>query len=292
MFSLRELSIPLSGRWLEMTFPAFRSLLKHSSGDVLVIGATAWMRPAGLCVARLDGTVAEILSIYVAEPWRRLGCAREMIRLMERKLAARGIVVTHLSFSSSDSDCPVHAMICSAGWEVPEPYMLLVNGERERIAQMPWHKAVRERHNLTLFPWAELTARDRECIEKSIDAGEIPEALTPFGDDEFLVAGTSLGLRHRDQVVGWQVNHCLTPNVHRFTATWVDSRWSKSGTAIWLMSESIRRYVATGVPFASMGVQIGNTSMLAFFERRIRPYISTISICYRSQKEVTPDLNT
>lgn len=72
------------------------------TGAEIVLIAEADGVPAGFCCAQVHHSfcypapVAEVTEMYVAEPFRRLGCASAMLRTLEELLARQGVDEIHL----------------------------------------------------------------------------------------------------------------------------------------------------------------------------------------------------
>ncbi|MBI3862612.1 MAG: GNAT family N-acetyltransferase [Planctomycetia bacterium] len=268
--------------WAHLTFPSYVRFLTDPDSSIVVVGVRAWGRPAALGLARVDGESAEILSLYVVPDWRRQKLGTAVWKLIESELSQRGVRSAFATFSHPDVD--VLQTFCGhCGWTAPVPSMHLVFAERWGVEGIPCFARLTGRPDWQLFPWAELTPRERELIEARLAAGEVPYALNPFIDDAYFEPATSLGVRQEGAVVGWQVNHRLAPVMHRFTATWVAAVPGSARMAMWLMGESVRRYLAQDIPRAVMGIQAGNARMLEFFDRRLRPHMSEIRTTYRAE---------
>lgn len=283
MFIYQQLT-PLDAlRFGRFTFPAYRhQLLSAGTVSTLAIGADLVQHHSvGLALAEINSVTATatLLSLYVAPAWRGRGIASELLTRMEDELLQRGLIGVAATYAAGNpTTIALERLFVSRGWAMPEPYVYLIRGMAEQIAHIPWiRSAWSPPQECELFPWQDLTSDEREDIlERKRREDWYPDELGPFFEEDKLEFATSLGLRHRGCVVGWQINHRIEPDLHRFTRTWLRRDWQSSGRGLILMVETARRYLATGIPRAVMCIDARNTAMLRFFERRIAAYTTGI----------------
>lgn len=98
--ALRRMNIAFNGD-TAVSEQDVRSAL--TTGAEIVLIAEADGTPAGFCCAQVHHSfcypapVAEVTEMYVAEPFRRLGCASAMLRCLEEQLRDRhGVDEIHL----------------------------------------------------------------------------------------------------------------------------------------------------------------------------------------------------
>ncbi len=125
-----------------------------------------------------------------------------------------------------------------------------------------------------MFPWSELTDAEKQQIQQTLD---YPTSLSPFENDSRLEPLNSLGLRYGEEVVGWIVTHRVAPDTIRYSTMFVAQRFQKLGRGVALISEALKRQIASPVPNCTWAVAMENQQMAHFQRRRLAPYTTFIS---------------
>jgi len=249
-----------------MTFPAFRHLLtlepspRHpAEGDLrqvqpIAIGAWVDGSVAGMALAEspiddAPAAVPTLLSVFVEPSLRRQGIATSLVREAERHLIQRGhATVSAVYMTGSASTVAVEAMLARCGWSAPVTRAMTMRATIDELRQMPWYGRVRlPSPGFAVFPWTELRPDDKRRLASSqVSKPWITEGLEPWRHDH---AGfdevSSVGLRHRDEVVGWVINHRLAGDVVRFSGAFVREDHGRRGRVFALYTESIERLRGT-----------------------------------------------
>lgn len=242
-----------------MTFPAYRHLLalertpRHpeQGDDRLVdpVAVAAWSggRPLGLALGELPverDRPAELLSILVVAEHRRQGIAGALLEGLEEAAAGEGFSELAAVYTAGTPACEaVERLFARHGWSAPEPRTLSVQFTPQAFlaapAFAPRLMAVLSR-GLEIFPWAEVTAQELEALERSQEESPwIQPALAPW---RFLSAGydpSSVAARYRGRIVGWVINHPVSPGVVRFTCTYMHPGVPRRGRILPLYRASI-----------------------------------------------------
>jgi hypothetical protein len=163
--------------------------------------------------------------------------------------------------------------------------MFLAYSDPEGLARFPWLNSCVLPATVQLFDWSELTAAERQrLLQRKQTENGLPDIVDPFKDEEAIEWTTSVGLRRGGEVCGWQINHRIAFDVHRFTTTWTDPDL-RGTAAVAMMAESARRYIRTGIPRATIGVFAANLPVARFFDKRIRPHVAAVhETCERSKE--------
>ena len=144
--------------------------------------------------------------------------------------------------------------------------------------EAPWMKRYsRLPSSYSIFPWMEITQEERKAIQQTQDAQSwIPKDLIPFQYEQNLEPLNSLGLRYQGQVVGWMINHRLSPDTIRYTCSFVREDLQKMGRIISLYAEAGRRQISAMVPNTIWTVPLVHESMVKFVKQRWAPYLVSI----------------
>ena len=143
-----------------------------------------------------------------------------------------------------------------------------------------------------IFPWSELTQKDKESIVQAWENGAIPQNVYPFSGNALFEPITSLGLRHKGGVVAWVINRVAANNTLCYQSIFSDYDLQKKGHAIVLLIESIKRQQQLS-PFKSSVFQINITyvrqAWVTFVRRRSAPYATKVIEYYQAWRQLPPD---
>jgi len=270
--------------YAEMTFPQFRSrLLDVETETSLVAVAACDLSPAGLALAEIqpDDREATILSLFVEPPFRNKGIGTALLTRLESELVRRDVSQGELVFAGGKPTTPaLKRVLHTCGWTQPQPRMVLFqvgSGSAEKLLSAPLLvKKTTLPIGYEIFPWRDLTARERDRLVEHEHSGDFPTYLSPFKEPEILEPLTSLGLRYRDEVRGWLITHRIAPRTIRYTSLVVDPELPARGLGIRLVAEALRLHIAAErhLPGASgcCGSIAGNP-LIDFLNRRVLPYM-------------------
>ncbi len=147
----------------------------------------------------------------------------------------------------------------------------------------PWlakAKALPLPDGFTLFPWTELTPKEKETLIELGKKQGYSQIVNPFqASGGPLDPRTSLGLRYHNEVVGWIVTHLLKPDLIRFSSLFVQPRYQAvKGIAIKLLAESITLAKESHIPKGLFEVSQKDikTSWSHFVEQKLKPYADSV----------------
>ncbi len=300
------LEAPLASEFEGMTFPAYRHLLALTPAPTLLQEATARRvqplalgafsdgAPIALALAGLplEGEEGpELLSLFVAAPWRGRGVGRAVLAALEAEVAGRGFASLGTVFTASAPGAPAFARVLAArGWTAPQPRTLLMRFTREQARQFPWFNRYPLREGCEIFPWCELTSAERQqLIDSQRQRGWIAEDLVPWRWDEYgFEPVTSVGMRSPEGVVGWVINHALGGHTLRFTCSYIRKDYGRRGRILPLYSESINRMQNTPFTHCSFVAPLHHPTMAAFVRRWMAPWAGTVQETLGSTKALAP----
>lgn len=295
----------------EMTFPIYRPLLgllpvsRHpEQGDVRLVQPVAVIarsggRLAGLALAELPLAPAdaadaangpagaesgaesdrrpELLSLFVKPAARCAGVATALLAALERELVRRGATAMATVYTAGRPAIPaLERVLEKRGWDAPRPRTLSVRFPPQAALASDLFSERRMSAlagRLELFAWRDLDEASRARIRSSHEAAPwITPALAPW---RFAAAGfdpqSSIGARHRGEVVGWVLNHVVAPGTVRFTCSFLRKDLSRRGRIVPLYHESLRRLAECGVERATFVTPVSYPNMVRFILRWIAP---------------------
>ncbi|WP_083305278.1 GNAT family N-acetyltransferase [Moorena producens] len=280
----------------DYTCPSIASHWQGASllGELLGLAAVENDEMVGLLVAELrkdpktDTTSGVILSLFVHPENRRQGVGSGLITHLEAHVRELGCTQMELSYQATElTTVALEPLLERLGWETPKISLILAKFDSEHIAQAPWVHHYRFPKDFTLFPWAELTPAQEERIhERQKQKVWYPESLSPFLEPSKLEPLNSLGLLYQGEVVGWMVNHRVGPDTIRYTSMFVVPRFQRRGRGAMLIAESLMAQLDSDIAYYTFAVGESNQPMLEFVDRRLKPYLTSLTEAYRSLKKL------
>lgn len=284
MYTINVLNDSTAVKYEKLTFPAFRYVLRSidSQKSIIALAASYLEQPVGLALAEIwedDSSSAKVRSIFVEPAQRCAGIGTALLTRLEEELSQRGCTKAELSYMTGKSTTPaLESLLQKCNWTCPQPRMLICKGQAETIIQAPWMKRYsRIPSSYSIFPWLEITQEERQAIQQQQETQPwIPEDLIPFQYEKHLEPITSLGLRYQGQVVGWMINHRLSPDTIRYTCSFVRKDLQKMGRIISLYAEAAKLQVQAKISNVIWTVPVAHESMVNFVKHRWAPYLASL----------------
>jgi GNAT superfamily N-acetyltransferase len=283
---IEEVSAPLGDVWGAMTFPLFRPLLPLlGTGAADAQGARPIAcralidgEPAGLVLAQRPAATpasAEILSVFVPAAFRGRGIATRLVECLEEAARTRhGVAELTGSYMTGKPGIPaVERVFEKRGFTPPKLRMIVLKFTPEEAARCDWYQKARLPVGATIFSWSEMTAADREALQRSqAETPWIHPELEPWRCDERFDEVSSVGMRKDGQVVGWVINHRPSPGLVTFTTSFMRKDLARRGAIFPLYVASIERLAGTGV-ICSFVTNAEFEAMVRFALRRGAPFV-------------------
>jgi len=301
------LTAPVPTDCVGMTFPAYRHLLdlvpaprhldnpKMAPIQPLAVGALADGEPVGLALAELpleESGQAELLSLFVSKGWRRRGVGTSLVRAMEEEIAARGQTSVRAVYMTGKASIElVERILSRRGWQPPVTRMVSVRFTVDDIDRWPYLDRYPVRQGCEVFPWVELTDDERAELERGqAESGWIARDLQPWDHEERLEPITSVGMRCHGEVVGWVINHPISPTTLRFTCSYIRKDLGRRGRIVPLYCESFRRLKQTRYTSCTFTSPLYHPTMAAFAIKRCGPWASFVGETRGATKNLRPSV--
>jgi GNAT superfamily N-acetyltransferase len=281
MYALNILNKSTAANYEKLTFPNFRNLLQNidSLKSVVAIAVSIQDQPVGLALAQIgeDAQSAEVLSIFVKASHRSQGLGTALLNRLEEELKIRGCVTTKMVYMTGPTTPVLESLLQKSHWQPSQPRMLVCKGN-EKILEAPWiSKYSHLPASYSIFPWQEITEEERQTIRQQQETQPwIPEDLIPFQHENNCEPLNSLGLRYQGQVVGWVINHRLSPDTIRYTCSFVRKDLQKMGRIISLYAEAAKRQYQVNILQCIWTVPLQHESMMNFVKRHWKPYLTSL----------------
>jgi ribosomal protein S18 acetylase RimI-like enzyme len=253
---------------------------------LIAIGATLEGQPVGLIIAsyRPDEPQANILSLLVEPAYRHRGIGTALLSHIEEILTEYGCQKIDMLYNLNPTTPSLEQILKHQNWIPGFVYCERYLTDRETIMKAPFLTRYTLPEKYTIFPWSELTDRERTKIEQRDNGLDYPDILSPFQENHIDTIG-SVGLRYRDEVIGWNIVIQMTSTFVYFKSQFVKSEFRSIGLGVHLLIASLQRQLldekATKGSFA---VSVENTRMLRFVNRNLAPYLTSIHSCKKSSK--------
>lgn len=289
---IERLRGPEARAFHKMTFPAYRHMLslepapRHpEQGDTepeqpVAVAARNGSTATGLALGALPDSPekpAEILSLYTLKAARGRGVATRMLGRLEEELRAEGAeVVEAVYMTGKDSIAAVERILEKRGWSEPEARTVTLKFTPEQALATPWFGRVRLSDDYEIFPWTELTEEERLELQRTqAESGWIAAGLEPWKHDaRGFDPVSSLGLRYEGDVVGWVINHRLSPRRVRFTCSYMRKDLGRRGRILPLFTRSLEALREEGCEECMFVTPVSYDTMVRFVRRRCAKWAS------------------
>lgn len=284
-FETFQATTPLEGDWAGMTFPSYRPLLSligsvnpATGGRPVARCARQGDRPVGLAVAEIapgDGMPTELFSVFVAADARGRGVATTLIEHLEADVAAAGSSSLGAVYMTGKPSIPVIERVFEKrGFCAPVRRTVVVRFTPEEASTTDWYRRARLPVGATVFPWKDLTDAERVELRRSQqEAPWIHPDLEPWRCDQRFDEVSSVGMRKDGKVVGWVINHPISPGMVCFTTSFMRRDLARRGAIFSLYVASLERLKGSGVTCTFVTASHFE-SMVNFVLRRCASFIS------------------
>lgn len=264
------------------TFAQYRHRLQKlvPDGTTVAIGVSNLGQPIGLAIAEvfLENNYAKILSIFVESSHRRQKIGAALLTRLEEELYTQGCTQAKLFWKKGKPVAlPLERLLQKCNWSTPQPCNIECKSDLDAIAEAPWFQMkFRLSPDMTVFPWAEITERERIVIKQTQELEPwFDEKLNPFQNEENFEPLNSLGLRYQGRVVGWMLTERIKPDTIEYRCMFVRQDLQKLGRGIALFVNAIKIQNKANVPNGIWRVKLDNPPMLRFVKKHMKPYLTS-----------------
>ncbi len=273
---VHNLTVESSCDYDALTFPSIKKRWqsRQLQGELLAVSASISQTIVGFVVAEIlpDVKRANIISFYVLPEYRHKKIGTSLLFYLEKDLRQKGFTDVEVSYQQTEiTGLVLEPLLRKFNWQSPESKFLLCKTTTEKIAAAPWlYKPVLPTE-YEIFSWQELSQNEAQKIRSWQDCSA---ALNPFTNDRRIEFMNSLGVRHNGEIIGWSITHRVAADTIRYSSLFVREKYQKFGRAVPVLAESIKRQIASPVPYCTFSVDKDNAAMLQFVKRRLQPYLT------------------
>jgi GNAT superfamily N-acetyltransferase len=276
---------PLDARWISMTFPYYRHLLpligtgESTKGgqQPLACIASSDGTPVGLALAERAAVIpptAEVLSLFVVEDFRGRGIATRLLACLEEVAVRRGVCELSGTYMSGRPSLEaLERVLTKRGFEAPTLRMIAFKFTPDQAAQCRWYRQARVPAGASIFKWTELTDSEMTALRQSqAERQWIHPKLTPWYGSPHFDHLSSFGMRKDGEVVGWVINHRLSPGVVTFSIAFMRSDLARRGASFPLYVASLEALKGTGALCSFVTNAVDFPDMARFMLRHGTPF--------------------
>ena len=289
-------------RWLS---PEQARPFAHLTTPSLALALDGLVVPAALPVAPTDALLAagqsfaglpavlaivkqtrhdalEVISLAVAEPFRRLGLARQLLLWLQAEAQRLGVQSLSLSYPLAHASTAAMERLTN-GWN-HSPGLRLVHLDRtggtalvQRLTPLAarWQRSGR----FALVRWQAMGPDLHHQLER-VQQQAPPWAWSATADAALGQRDDRISqvLLEREAVVGWLVAHRVGLSLFRVTQWWVSPEWQGRGLALVLLRQAVADALQAQPVYQSgcFGVGAGSEEMLQICRRHLEPLATTV----------------
>lgn len=254
-------------------------LVNNPESSFLIIEARLCSILVGLLVARLfTNQTAQLDSIFVLESERHKGIGTALFNFFQQTTLIDRKAIGFEYESESPYAPYLEKMIKKAGWSAPEFYQIRCMFDVTTFNPAWYQKWLHfNPSSFKIFPWKEISEDERDTILMQARQGRFQPYLSPLLDEPQIENINSLGLKHKDTLVGWMITHRLNLDTIKYSALYIEKGYRY---AIWLLTQSIHLQQLSPIKWAYLEVNLKeiDRSWLSFLRKRL------ISHAYKIQK--------
>ncbi|WLT40189.1 N-acetyltransferase [Synechocystis sp. B12] len=217
-----------------------------------------------------------------------------LLRSLENELIHRGCEKVSLGYLDNPNQVFIEQMLASCDWEKPAKTALICYGNMGKLKNASLLENFQKLSaklpaQFSLFPWSSLTEADAEAIKNKMETDPLIKKFNPFVESHKLESLNSLGLRYKDEVVGWMLTHRIAPDTIRYTQMFVDPALQPLSRSLIMLATAMNIQIKTApdIPKATCRVDIDNYPMVNFVERRLAPHLDNLKYAWQASKLLT-----
>lgn len=267
--SFSALSLPEQASYQPLLLPSTHRLIGTSlTPPNALIGVEARLEEGeliGFALAEtlFEAKIALIHSWMVKENFREKGVGTHLLHFLQMTLQQLGILGVALEYEQSNPFAPlVEKILHSFHWPSPRLYLIRCHYDNYLSFKPSWYTSYTPPSlpgGMSLFSWKDLTSQERERVAFQLEQGVFLPYLSPFREEEKIDLFTSVGLRFKQEVIGWSITHRIAPDTLRYSILYIDKQYQLSGYALWLLVTSLHLQTEAAVLKAMFEVNVEDT---------------------------------
>ena len=181
-------------------------------------------------------------------------------------------------------------------WQKPRLHMIRYYFDCY-IFSPPWFlKEYTLPDEITIFPWKELRPGERKKVQNQQDRSYFPYVVSPLYDEDKIQNINSLGMRKKDELIGWMVTHTFPekPDTVRYSSFYIKTEERNLGYAPVLLQQSIKLQQQSDLQWSYflLNIEYSDKNWFHFIDKRLKSQSDPIIEVWRRCKTLhTPTLH-
>lgn len=280
--------------------PRFRCCLEGKDPDdisfskIIAIGLEFEGNPVGIAVSGLyEGLgLVEIFSFQIQKQHQNVDLGKEMMQKIESEGIRQEAAIITYHFRNSDPNFSfIQKVLKNKDWIKPKLFVIRYFFDCYTF-NPPWYDhPPKLPRSYKLFPWKDLKKTERVQLEQEYNQGHFSDSISPFQKENTIEYTNSLGLRYKNEVIGWSITHTIATDTVKYTALYVKPQFQFLGYPIRLLVESIKLQQKSSKKWSLFEINLEDVepSWLKFVQKRLAPYALRTDETYQSWKALRSD---
>lgn len=278
-----------------MTNPKYRCCLDGKDPNdidttqIICLGLEDNGKPIGLALVSLYDVIdhAEIHTINIDKHYKNPKTLTFFLRQIENILfSANACIIIYRFLDTNPIAEDIVRVLEEEEWEGPKLKMLRFFYDAQTF-NPPWYdRPPPLPPGYIEFPWSQLKAKERKQVLIDGEQGHFTTHVSPMYDKDRIEQINSIGLRHKQQVVGWMICHRVAPDTIRYTAFYIKPEFTFTGYQLRLLVDSMRKHQESNVKWALFELSLEGTpvSWINFVLKRLAPLAQATVEVYEAWK--------
>ena len=259
-----------------LTFPSLKpgsNALARLQGELLAVSAMANGKMVGLAIAERQIDGGALRSFCVDPAWRRQGIGTGLLARLMRFIDQEGIGGLTLQYQASElNQLCLEPILRRLGWSTPKTDFLLLEGQVDQLASLPWatNHPITSPYQIT--PWSALSQHQLQQITQL----GAPAALLPPADRSRIELVVSIALLHHNDLVGWVIAEQLSANNLRYSNLFIAETHRSGARGPALLAAAFAKQQQAAIPQARAAIAADNQVMLRLLKRQLQHQLVSI----------------
>ncbi|MBA2369755.1 MAG: GNAT family N-acetyltransferase [Candidatus Protochlamydia sp.] len=286
-FNIKRFSVPSTefAAYQEFLSPQVLTRLQATTPEEeywIAVEAITEQQLVGLALAQyyFINQTAQLFVWTVKEEYRHQGIGSILLDYLETNLKEHERI-SGLGLEY-EKNCPsaaaVEKILAKRQWPVPYVYLIRCHFDAYQFDPQWIHTPLIIPPDMELFSWEYLAEEDRTRLAFMADQGQFLPYLSPSRDEELIHLPSSLGLRYKGKIIGWNITHLIDPDTLRFSILYLDKSYQFTGLGVQLGIQSILLQKKLPIPRTVLEVNLKAIDLTwrYFVKKKLMPYADKI----------------
>jgi GNAT superfamily N-acetyltransferase len=228
----------------------------------------------GLAIAeRQAAGAAALRSLCVDPAWRRQGIGTGLLARLMRFIEKDGSNSLSLHYQASAlTQLALEPILRKLGWSTPKTDFLLLEGQADQLASIPWFTNHPIASPYQLTPWPELNQQQLQQIHHL----GAPAATLPPADPNRIDPHVSLALLHHGNLVGWILAERFSQSSLRYGSLFIAQQHRGRARGPALLAAAFSRQQHAAIPYARAAIPADNQPIFRLLQRHLKQHLNSM----------------